>query len=231
MKILAISDEECPALWDYYVPGRLKEYDLILASGDLKADYLSFLVTMARAPVLYVHGNHDTSYEKFPPEGCDCIDDKLVVYNGVRILGLGGCKRYHPGKHQYSERQMRLRIAKLRFYIWLAGGVDIVVTHAPPFGIGDASEPAHQGLEALRDLLDKYHPQYLLHGHVHLRYNYGSKREHEYKGTKVINTYERYVIDYPDQEFPLKDTGRLIWKNGAPKFDDPNPQEYIKKRK
>ena len=61
MKILAISDEECPALWDYYVPGRLKEYDLILASGDLKADYLSFLVTMARAPVLYVHGNHDTS--------------------------------------------------------------------------------------------------------------------------------------------------------------------------
>ena len=231
MKILAIADEECPALWDYYVPGRLKEYDLILASGDLKADYLSFLVTMARAPVLYVHGNHDISYEKFPPEGCDCIDDKLVVYNGVRILGLGGCKRYHPGKFQYSERQMRMRIAKLRFALWRTGGVDIVVTHAPPFGIGDASDPAYQGFEALRDLLDKYHPKYLLHGHVHLRYNFGAKREHEYMGTKVVNTFERYVIDLPDQDYPLEKTGMLIWKNGAPKFDDPNPQEYIKRGK
>ena len=30
MKILTVSDEACPALWDYYVPGRLEEYDLII---------------------------------------------------------------------------------------------------------------------------------------------------------------------------------------------------------
>ena len=99
MKILTVSDEECPFLWDYYVPGRLKDYDLILACGYLKPDYLSFIVTMAKCPVLYVPGNHDGRYEKDPPEGCDCIDDKVVVYNGIRILGLGGCRRYHPGPH------------------------------------------------------------------------------------------------------------------------------------
>ena len=71
MRILAISDQECSALWDYYVPGRLKGYDLILSCGDLKASYLSFLVTMASVPVLYVHGNHDTRYDQDPPEGCD----------------------------------------------------------------------------------------------------------------------------------------------------------------
>ena len=38
MKILAVSDEECAALWDNYVPGRLKDYDLIISCGDLKAD-------------------------------------------------------------------------------------------------------------------------------------------------------------------------------------------------
>ena len=115
MKILALSDEECPALWDYYVPGRLKDYDLILACGDLKAEYLSFIVTMARCPVLYVPGNHDGRYEKKPPLGCDPIDDHFVVYNGVRILGLGGCYRYRPGPHQYTEDQMRRRIRKLRW--------------------------------------------------------------------------------------------------------------------
>ena len=33
MKILAVSDEECTALWDYYEPGRLDDYDLIISCG------------------------------------------------------------------------------------------------------------------------------------------------------------------------------------------------------
>ena len=52
MRILCIADEELMEFWDYYVSGRLKEYDLILSSGDLKAAYLSFVVTMARAPLI-----------------------------------------------------------------------------------------------------------------------------------------------------------------------------------
>ena len=220
MKILAVSDEESTALWDYYVPGRLKEYDLILSCGDLKADYLSFLVTMGRAPLLYVHGNHDTSYDRHPPEGCDCIDDKIVVYNGIRILGLGGCLRYHPGAYQYTEKDMRRRIARLRFHLWRLGGVDIVVTHAPPKGVGDAEDPAHRGFQALRDLLDKYHPTYLLHGHVHTSYGYQVQREHTCGQTTVINTCERYVLEIPDRPVPAKHLGRLLWKNGAPKLKD-----------
>ena len=211
MKILAVSDEECPALWDYYVPGRLKEYDLILSCGDLKASYLSFLVTMARAPLLYVHGNHDSDYSRNPPLGCDCIDDRLVIYNGVRILGLGGCVWYHPGKHQYTEQQMRRRIRKLKLQIWLAGGVDIVVTHAPPKGVGDLDDNAHQGFRALLDFLDKYQPAYLLHGHVHLRYGIDQPRQLQYGTTQVINTCERYVLDLPDKDVPAKKRNRLIW--------------------
>jgi len=216
VKILTVSDEECPALWDCYVPGRLKEYDLIISCGDLKADYLSFLVTMAKCPVLYVHGNHDTSYDRNPPEGCDCIDDKLVVYNGIRILGLGGCRRYHPGKHQYTEEEMRKRINKLRFHLWRAGGVDIVVTHAPAQGIGDSEDAAHRGFDALRELLDKYKPRYMLHGHVHLRYGQDQTRERSFGGTTVINTSERYVLEIPEGEFPERQRNQVIWKNGIP---------------
>ena len=76
MKILLVSDEECLYLWDYYRPGRLDGIDLILSCGDLNVEYLSFLVTMGRAPVLYVHGNHDGGYDKHPPEGCTCIEDR-----------------------------------------------------------------------------------------------------------------------------------------------------------
>lgn len=205
MKILAIADEEVPALWDNYVPGRLADYDLILSSGDLNASYLSFLVTMGRAPVLYVHGNHDTGYEHRPPEGCDCIDGKIVVCKGLRILGLGGCLRYRPGEHQYTDTQMRRRIRKLTRKIKLLGGVDIVVTHSPPYGVGDAPDPAHRGFEAFLELIDSYHPMYLLHGHVHLRYGMRIPREREYGGTKVINVCQRYELNIPAPE-PLAET-------------------------
>lgn len=212
MKILTVSDEECAALWDYYVPGRLSGYDLILACGDLKASYLSFLVTMARCPVLYVHGNHDARFDKNPPEGCDCIDDSIVVYNGLRILGLGGCRKYHPGEHQYTEAQMRMRIWKLKWKIRQLGGIDIVVTHAPPEGLGDDEDVAHWGFAALRAFLDKYHPRYLIHGHVHMTYGHNIPRVIEYNGTSVINAYERYVLEVPDVPFPEKDRGQVIYK-------------------
>lgn len=204
MKILTVADEEYLALWDYYTPGRLSPYQLILSSGDLKADYLSFLVTMARCPVMYVHGNHDDSYKEAPPEGCDCIDGKLVVYKGLRILGLGGSLRYGRGSHQYTEQQMEKRIRRLKRAIRAVGGVDIVLTHAAPRGVGDWDDRSHQGFESFLTFIDSYQPKYLLHGHVHLNYSHKIPRIREYSGTKVINCCEKYELDY---DFPKAELG------------------------
>ena len=211
MKILALADEELMEYWDYYVPGRLKEYDLILSAGDLKAAYLSFVVTMARAPVMYVPGNHDTGYAVTEPEGCDCIDAQIVEYRGLRILGLGGCRKYRPGDHQYTEKEMRHRIRKLRWKIAKYGGVDIVVTHAPPEGVGDSEDIAHRGFGSFLELMERYQPRYLLHGHVHLRYG-ARTREQTYADTQVINVSERYILDLPEIPHPHKHHGQLLWQ-------------------
>ena len=195
MKVLCLSDEECPAFWDYYTPGKLKGYDLIISCGDLKASYLSFIVTMARCPVLYVHGNHDTGYSRKPPEGCDCIEDQLIEYNGLRILGLGGSRRYRPGDHQYTDKEMRKRIRKLRFKLWWHKGVDIVVAHAAPFGVGDDSDICHRGFEAFVELINKYQPKYFFHGHIHMTYGQDIQRVKQVGNTQVINVYERFELD------------------------------------
>ena len=115
MKILAIGDEESKLFWDYYEPGMFGGIDLILSSGDLDPRYLSFLATFAHAPVLYVRGNHDDKYEQIPPDGCICIDDEIYVYDGIRILGLGGSMRYRPGGNQFTEREMARRVRRLFF--------------------------------------------------------------------------------------------------------------------
>ena len=196
MKLLLLSDRESPYLWDYYQPGRLAPYDLILSCGDLKASYLSFVVTMARAPLLYVHGNHDEKYKHTPPEGCICIEDQIYVYKGVRILGLGGSMEYTSGDHQYTEKAMQKRVRKLRRQLFRNKGFDILVTHAPAFGLNDGEDLPHRGFQVFNTLIEKYNPKYFLHGHVHMRYGRKHVRFDTCGDTKVINAFERCVFEY-----------------------------------
>lgn len=195
MKILAISDTESAALWDYFDRKRLEGIDLILSCGDLDPRYLSFLATFSHGPVLYVHGNHDGIYEKVPPEGCICIEDSLYEFCGLRILGLGGSMRYKPGPHQYTEAQMRLRAAKLWPRLAASHGFDLLLTHAPANGCGDSEDLCHRGFHTFTSLINRYQPSYHVHGHVHLNYGTTAPRVEQRGATTVINAYERYVLE------------------------------------
>lgn len=195
MKILLVSDTPCKALWDYYQPGRLEGIDLIISCGDLKRQYLEFLVTMSGKPLLYVPGNHDTGYIREPPEGCSCIDGAVVRVGDLRIMGLGGCPNYNNEPFQYTEAQMSKRIRKMRRALKRSGGVDMVITHAAIKGHGDADDYAHRGFECFLDLVEKYHPKYFIHGHVHQSYNWNIPRQQQLGDTTIINAYERFVLE------------------------------------
>lgn len=199
MKILAIADEESKSLWEYYDPEKLRGVELMIACGDLNAHYLSYLATVMPVPLLYVHGNHDGNYDINPPSGALCIDDELYCYKGVRILGLGGSCRYRTGPWQFTEAEMRKRIRKLRGKIERAGGIDILVTHAPMHGYGDFSDLPHRGFTVFREVLDAYKPELMLHGHIHLNYGPNIPREHQYGSTRIINAYERFMLEVPDK--------------------------------
>ncbi|MDO5425627.1 MAG: metallophosphoesterase family protein [Eubacteriales bacterium] len=201
MNILVIADEESKSLWDYYDETKLAGIDLILSCGDLSPSYLSFLVTMAKAPVLYIHGNHDDRYERTPPEGCVCVEDMIYVYQGIRILGLGGSMRYKPGVHQYTEKEMQKRVRKLRFSLWRHGGFDILLTHSPALGVNDGDDLPHKGFGCFCTLMDKYKPKYFIHGHVHQTYGRKHKRLDLYGETQVINAYEKFEFDYENPKF------------------------------
>lgn len=194
MKILAVSDVESKRFFEYYKPGMLEGFDLILSCGDLHPEYLEFLVTMARCPVLYVHGNHDDRYDR-EPEGCVCVDDKVFTCGGLRIVGLGGSCRYRDGKYMYTERQMRRRIFRLAYRLRRSGGFDILLTHAPLHGLNDLDDPPHRGFNCFRLLLDRWQPRYFIHGHVHRNYGVSIPQRCRYGDTTVINAYEYCVIE------------------------------------
>ena len=195
MKILLLADHAEPTLWEHLDRRKLEGVELILSCGDLPASYLSFLTCFTNAPILYIHGNHDVRYSRTPPEGCICIEDQVYVYEGIRILGLGGSMRYNKNAHQYTERQMAKRIRRLWFRLWRTRGVDILLTHAPAYQLGDDDDLAHRGFACFRHFIEKHHPKVMAHGHVHQSYRYDFKREREYEGTRIINAYGYVYLD------------------------------------
>ncbi len=195
MKILFLSDEESKTYWDHFEKESFKEIDLIISCGDLKASYLSFLTTMTSIPVLYIRGNHDDKYEINPPEGCICIEDQIYVYQGVRILGLGGSYRYKNGANQYTDAEMKKRVLRLKPGLFREKGFDILVTHAPAYGVFDGEDLCHRGFEVFLSLIEKYNPDYFVHGHVHPNYGRKYPREYTIGKTKVINAYHHYLIE------------------------------------
>ena len=194
MKILVIADVESRSLWDFWDKSKTDGIDLILSCGDLNAEYLTFLATMTTADVLYVHGNHDDSYLKKSPEGCICVDDKIINYNGIRIFGLGGSIRYGNGHFQYTEKEMKRRIKRRRLSLLKNSGFDILLTHSPARNLNDMEDYAHRGFECFNTLIEKYQPEFFIHGHVHQ--NYGNfTRTQKIGETTVINAFEKHIIE------------------------------------
>lgn len=194
MKILLVSDVESKYIWDYFDKERFNGVELIISCGDLKQKYLEFLATMINAPVFYVHGNHDKSYVNNPPNGCECIEDNIIEYKGIRFLGLGGSHKYNNGPFQYTQSAMKRRIRQLRFKLWRKDGFDVLVAHSPAKGIGDGEDTCHQGFEGFNQLINKYKPKFFFHGHQHL--NYGlNERKYEHNSTLVVNAYDYYILD------------------------------------
>lgn len=196
MRILAVSDVAAKRYYDYYTPGKLDEFDLILACGDLHRGYIDFLASMSHCPVVYVRGNHDDALTDSPPDGCICAEDAIVVCNGIRILGLGGSSRYRNGENMYTERQMKWRIRRLWFQLWRYKGFDILLTHAPARHINDFDSLSHRGFECFVELLDKYKPKYFIHGHIHMSYGLHIPRRTIRKETTIINAYDYYIFDF-----------------------------------
>lgn len=212
MRVLVIADREEQVLWDYWRPGKTEGVDLIISCGDLDPEYLEFLTTMVNAPLLYVRGNHDGKYDIKEPLGCTDIDDRIFNYQGLRILGLGGSCRYRPGSDMYTEKEMSKRIRKLSAKLGFTGGFDLLVTHAPALGYGDLEDLPHRGFACFNDLLVKYRPVYMLHGHVHSEYGSFQRRRMHPCGTEIINCCGYVILDIDPSLYPEKGkTGHRLY--------------------
>lgn len=195
IKILSVSDTVEPGLQEPSGTRQLEDIDLIISCGDLPPEYLSSLIDAIKAPLYYVGGNHDIRYKASPPQGGLNLHGRLISFGDINILGLEGSHWYNGGPYQYTEAQMRVLIRRLRPRLWWRGGVDVVVTHAPPRHIHDAEDPCHRGFDCYHRLIQKYQPRYFIHGHIHRTFNDAADRITVVGQTKVVNTYGYNILE------------------------------------
>lgn len=127
------------------------------------------------------------------PYGCNNLDARIVHHKGLLIAGIQGSRWYNGGPYQYTEEQMSRRLLMLRPQLMLnrlryGRALDILITHAPPAGIHDDVDVAHQGFRSFIEFMDDFAPRYFIHGHKHV-YTHGETTVTQYKRTTVVNTY------------------------------------------
>lgn len=137
-----------------------REVDVVLCLGDLTRGELEPLGS-ARVPKLGVFGNHDDGGE-FTGLGIESVHLRRVEVGGLCFGGFSGSHEYGRGDRLvWSQKEASRLLARFDH-------VDVLLAHSPPLGVNDdADDPAHVGLEGLREYVEREHPAMLLHGHTY----------------------------------------------------------------
>ena len=204
MKILAVSDVVVDWIYTPKVRLVLSDTELAVGCGDLPTYYLEFIVSSLDIPLFYVHGNHsivDASVwgDERGFGGMQNLHCSFERYKGVTFAGVEGSVRYNEGNFQYSQFMMWLNVFRLVPALLMNRlnsdhFLHVFVSHAPPWGIHDQSDLSHHGVKAFRWLLIHFHPEYHLHGHIHV-YRPDMETETIFCRTRVINPFGYRKID------------------------------------
>lgn len=183
MKLLLIADkapEDIPDIPKYVSDNNI---DAVITAGDLYGSVLRGISDCA-IPALGVYGNHDSG-TYLDSLGMTNLHRTKTTINGVTFVGIEGCVRYKASQHaiMYSQDEYAALIADLP-------PADVLVTHCPPRGINDHTDPAHVGIDALRDWIDQHHPRIAIHGHTYPQHpttHYGRTQIVYVHGARTLN--------------------------------------------
>lgn len=155
------------------------EGDLFIHAGDFLGfgtldeveDFNAFLLSLPHPHKVVIAGNHDWAFEKSPHEaqklltGAIYLQDESVYINGLKIYGS-------PWQPEFFNWAFNLKRGDELKQKWdlIPSDTDILITHGPPFGIGDAVGGNHVGCEELLKALDRIKPKYHIFGHIHEGY-------------------------------------------------------------
>jgi len=151
--------------------------DVLVHAGDLcragtlaeLAGTAAWLAALPHRHKIVVAGNHDGCFQEDRAAACALLgaahylEDEALVLDGVRFYGS-------PWQPAYNDWFYNLPRGEALASMWrrIPAGVDVLITHGPPAGIGDASGMVERGGCAdLRRRVAEVAPRLHLFGHIH----------------------------------------------------------------
>lgn len=194
---------------------QIPEGDILIHAGDLSssgkssevADATKWLASLPHQYKIAIAGNHDFLFERSPGEATTLLRDAGVTYlqdTGVNVEGLSIYgSPWQPEFMNWAFNVPRGRLA--RYWDLIPSGLDILVTHGPPFGILDQSTPAgtrrlaqwedkeqftgseHLGCEELLAAVERSQPRVHVFGHIHGGYGASLSEHTDFYNASVCN--------------------------------------------
>lgn len=158
--------------------------DILIHAGDLTwfgtvfemIQALDWLGSLPHSKKIFTLGNHDwlglrdpylfRSLVETAKGELTYLQDYLVTVDGLKIYGS-------PYTPEFAGWAFMLPRGEPLRQKWsrIPDDVDILITHGPPYGIGDLTEEGkHEGCEELLQRILEVRPRYHISGHIHESY-------------------------------------------------------------
>jgi Icc-related predicted phosphoesterase len=197
MKICAISDSHGCEI-------DIPKCELLIIAGDISTlgdidwftdRYIPYLMTQEFNKCLLVFGNHDddihmnknwSKIEKTLPDKIKVLTNESYIYKGIRFYGSPHCRYISGFRNTMSESILKSIFSNIPL------DTDIIITHSPPYGIGDVpqGESFHLGSSSLLDKVKVIEPSYHIFGHIHTGEKYTRIGKTKYLNVSIVD--ERY---------------------------------------
>jgi Icc-related predicted phosphoesterase len=172
MEIVAISDT-------HGLHGSLEipEGDVLIHAGDLTRhgslddviEFNDFLGTLPHPNKIIIAGNHDLCFENQRRvcesllTKCIYLQDQEIIIDGVKFYG----SPWQPWFYDWAFNLERGPEIRAKWDL-IPADTDVLITHGPPFGIGDLTARGEQtGCQDLLEVVEKIKPRVHIYGHIH----------------------------------------------------------------
>jgi Icc-related predicted phosphoesterase len=193
MKIILISDTH-----GLHEPMTVPEGDVLIHAGDMTrrgtleelAAFNTFVGRLPHPIKFAIAGNRDYCMERQPEESRKVLTNLIYLQDAetkagdLRIYGS-------PWQPPFLDMAFNLPRGKPLREKWalIPPGIDILITHTPPYGIGDRT--TRGDLVGCRDLLEavrRLRPRIHVFGHIHEGYGNYSEGGIEFINASVVDS-------------------------------------------
>jgi Icc-related predicted phosphoesterase len=187
IKIVCVSDthlahQDKGARFPYMPAG-----DIIIHAGDATYQgspteiqhFINWFSKLDYKHKVFVSGNHDWLFQRNPALARAMLADAGIIYLEDSEITIAGLRIYgSPWQPKFGDWAFNLPRGEALKQVWdkIPEGIDILVTHGPPWGVGDQLFGGRRaGCEELDKAVARVKPRLHVFGHIHRGYGFYKK--------------------------------------------------------